>query len=275
MHSVIPNSPHFDAQYMAPPAKAFLPANDAMLMMCPVRRSIIPFATALLSRNTDFKLVSNTESQFASFASWKGPKYPMPALFTKISIAPNACFVFCTSDSISPGRVTSAAVKKIAAPVLLNSSATLSSLSTCRAHKLSFAPILPSLRATANPIPRLAPVIKATFPSKIFPFVTGKLHRGDYLPTWNIITLGRCRSGNHQIEHQSGIHLARVNGFPYNSLIRYPVFSVRVAGLVGFFRSNSGQEAVKIMRKFLGIIGALGILIALSLSAQPAAAQDQ
>src|ERR1700732_1800260 len=224
MHSVIPKSPHFDAQYMAPPAKAFLPASDAMLMMCPVCRSIISFATALLSRNTDFKLVSNTESQFASFASWKGPKYPMPALFTKISIAPQACFVFCASDSISPGRVTSAAVKETATPALFNSDATLSSLSTCRAHKLSFAPIFPSLRATANPIPRLAPVTMATFPSKNFPVVIGTLHRGDYLPRLHIITLGRCRSGNHQIEHQDGIHLARVNGFPYNSLIRCPVF---------------------------------------------------
>src|SRR5580704_666638 len=177
----------------------------------------------------------------------------MPALFTKISIAPKVCFVFCTSDSISLGRVTSAAVKNSAAPALLNSAATLSSLSACRAHKLSLAPILPSLRATANPIPRLAPVIKATFPSRIFPLAIGKLHRGDYLPRLNIITLGRCRSGNHPIEHQSGIHLARVNGFPYNSLIRYPVFSVRVAGLVHSSEGILVRRRSRLCESFLAL----------------------
>src|SRR6202050_950722 len=50
---------------------------------------------------------------------------------------------------------------------------------------------------------------------------------------------------------------------------------MRVAGLAQFFRVTLVQEAVDIMRKFLGIIAALAILMALSLFAQPAAAQDQ
>jgi len=48
--------------------ECIFPASEAILMMWPLRRSIIPGATALLVRNTDFKLVSNTESQMDSSA---------------------------------------------------------------------------------------------------------------------------------------------------------------------------------------------------------------
>ena len=69
--------------------------TTAMLMMCPALSSwIIPEATALLVRKTDFRFVFITASQVLSSASWVGPKYPMPALLTRISIGPSACSVF-------------------------------------------------------------------------------------------------------------------------------------------------------------------------------------
>ncbi len=71
-------------------------------MMCPVRRAIIAGATALLIRNTDFRLVSNTESQFCSLASWVGPGEPIPALFTRISGEPT--FFQCATRRSRSGR---------------------------------------------------------------------------------------------------------------------------------------------------------------------------
>src|SRR5271156_3953780 len=254
MHSVNPSRPHLEAQYIPPPAKAFLPASDAILIMWPVRRSIIAGATALLSRNTAFRLVSNTASQSDSAAPWKGPKYPMPALLTSTSIAPRDCSVFCTSFPISFKRVTSAAVTTTLPPPPCSSAAALSSLSACREHKLSFAPRRPRLRATASPIPRLPPVTNATLPFSGFSATISSLQRGDSLPRYNIITLRwrRARTSGNPVF---------LNGSQHN-LDSIPVSLVQEAG-------NNMRKSFAIIGAFLTVVGMLCLFV------RPAAAQAQ
>jgi hypothetical protein len=94
----------------------FFPASELMLMICPVRRRIISGATARQSRNTDLRLVSRTASQSASGNSWKGPNKPIPALFTRISMEPNFCWVFvpvgARNVSLQRQRLNSFAVER-------------------------------------------------------------------------------------------------------------------------------------------------------------------
>src|ERR1700732_1750689 len=92
-----------------------------MLMIWPDLFRIIPGATALLSRNTALRLVSSTASQFDSDASCAGPKYPTPALLTRISMGPMDRSVSCTKDTISPARLRSAEIAETLCPLLSNS----------------------------------------------------------------------------------------------------------------------------------------------------------
>src|ERR1700730_19330199 len=137
-----------------------------MLMIWPDLFRIIPGATALLSRNTALRLVSSTASQFDSDASCAGPKYPTPALLTRISMGPMDRSVSCTKDTISPARLRSAEIAETLCPLLSTSLAPLCIFPRSRAHIPRLAPILAKLRAIARPIPRLAPVISATLPSR-------------------------------------------------------------------------------------------------------------
>ncbi len=58
MQPVRPISPHFDAQYIPPPAKTLFPARELILMIWPLPRRIIPGTTARLTRNTDLRFVT-------------------------------------------------------------------------------------------------------------------------------------------------------------------------------------------------------------------------
>src|SRR6202453_2403427 len=106
MHPVRPINPHFEAQYTPPFLKGFFPASEAILMMWPVFRSLMLGATALLIRNTDFKLVSNTVFQASAVASWVGPNQPTPALFTRMSMGPRFLLAAGTKEETGVARVT-------------------------------------------------------------------------------------------------------------------------------------------------------------------------
>src|SRR3984957_1428436 len=168
IHPVRPIRPHLEAQYTPPFLKVFFPASEAILMMWPVLRSIMPGATALLIRNTDFKLVSNTVSQLSSLASCAGPNQPTPALFTRMSMGPRFLITTCTKEEIGAAWVMSNGTSNTAGARPRSSAVADESLWESREQTPNLAPIFPRPRAMASPMPRLAPVTTAIFPSSGF-----------------------------------------------------------------------------------------------------------
>ena len=87
----------------------------------------------------------------------------MPAFAIIIASEPISASIFCAVFDMPSRSVTSHAI----AVMLLWSSAILSSLSRLRAEIATCQPLLAISRATAAPIPELAPVIQ-TMPSEGF-----------------------------------------------------------------------------------------------------------
>ncbi|CAG2111612.1 unnamed protein product [Medioppia subpectinata] len=102
-------------------------------------------------------------------ASVMGARDPMPALFTKISNLPNVLIVVSRSRSTSSSLVTSATTGSAFRPfsdTSVHSLQILDTLSALRPVITTLAPLLANSRAVAAPMPKLEPVIIATFPVK-------------------------------------------------------------------------------------------------------------
>ncbi len=139
--------------------------------MCPLRRSIIPGATALLARNTDFKLVSNTVSQMLLRCLMGGSEVSDTGVVHQNLDRDR---VFCLGvlhrrTKFALPCVTSTACGKHAGRVMARSSFVappgFAGISSTISVSL---PFFPAAARLANPMPRLAPVTIATVPSQGF-----------------------------------------------------------------------------------------------------------
>src|SRR5215831_1678020 len=205
---------------MLPPAKAFLPASEAMLTIWPVLRRIIEGATARVSRNTALRLVSNTEVQSDSEASWMGVNTPTPALFTRISMGPSASSARAMREEASSECVRSAAREQILTSGCCSSLATASNRLAVRAERPKLAPRLARRRAMASPMPRLAPVTSATFPARGFWLCTAYLQEATFWadsPSYNQSTVvAKEQKRSRYSTRSNAFSLARAEGFTYN-----------------------------------------------------------
>src|SRR6266481_6111209 len=92
----------------------------------------------------------------------------MPALFTRMVIDPRTASVSVTRPATSAERVTSATAEKTRTPVLPSASAEFASATRSRPQMATEAPSEARRCAMARPMPRLAPVTRATPPERGF-----------------------------------------------------------------------------------------------------------
>src|SRR6266478_1298203 len=92
----------------------------------------------------------------------------MPALFTRMVIAPRAASASATRLATSAESVTSAIAEKTRTPVLPRASAEFASAARSRPQMATEAPSDARRCAMARPMPRLAPVTSATPPESSF-----------------------------------------------------------------------------------------------------------
>jgi hypothetical protein len=134
-------------------------------MILPPPCWIILFPTAWQHRNTPFRLISRTWSQPSSLIfSASRIKGLTPALFTRISIFPNAFTASSTILLTSCEEETSAPMAVVLTPKPSISFATVSAFSRFLPLMMMSAPSLANPMAMSFPIPREEPVISATFP---------------------------------------------------------------------------------------------------------------
>jgi hypothetical protein len=89
------------------------------------------------------------------------------ALFTRMSTRPSRSTVAATQAPICSGSPALAAKTSSLPPAVPISSAVASRASILRDDSITSAPAAANVAATALPIPRLAPVTRATFPSSV------------------------------------------------------------------------------------------------------------
>ena len=136
---------------------------DAVLMIEPPPASSMCRAASREHRNTDVMLRSTTFCQRSRPSSSVGSAADIPALLIRMSIVPNASIVPPTKAFAPASVETSALTPTAPAP---SSSATRSATAGSRELIATFAPSVRKARATANPMPRLDPLIAATLPSR-------------------------------------------------------------------------------------------------------------
>src|SRR5512139_3663863 len=170
-----------------------------MLMMRPQRAFIMPRITARERRNTDFRLVSMTSSQSASFMRSARLSRVMPALLTRIAIAP-------TSFSISASAASVCAISRtfITLPTSPASAIACAPASPV-AVPTTLAPCFASSSAIARPIPREAPVTSATLPASI----SAPFHCGERLLERGAVGGREALQLRLDALHQAREHLAR------------------------------------------------------------------
>ena len=140
------------------------------MMMRPLRAFIMPRMTALEARNTEVRLVSSIACQSSSFMRISNWSRVMPALLTRIEIAPNSLPMASMSASIALPSVTFST--RPPPPWAASRSPIACAPAAVVAVPITFAPSAASSSAIAAPMPRLAPVTSATSPSSNLPIVS-------------------------------------------------------------------------------------------------------
>src|SRR5207342_1540950 len=98
----------FDALYQVSPGRGLIPAVEPILMITPDFLARISGTTAWANRKIDFTLTARSRSNSSSSTSSIGRRtWLIPALFTRMSIAPKASTVAFTAASTSARRETS------------------------------------------------------------------------------------------------------------------------------------------------------------------------
>ena len=138
------------------------PKIEEMWTMLPPPRASIKGIAARLTRTAERKLKLMMSFHSASSISTKGVHFDPPTLFTRISSPPKRLFAASTTAIAPSGVVTSCAMASTSVPPLANSAAASASVSAPRAQMQSRAPSAAKATAMRLPIPRLAPVTKAT-----------------------------------------------------------------------------------------------------------------
>jgi hypothetical protein len=133
-----------------------------MLTMAPPMPSRIKGTAALVQRNGPVRLTSSTRRQSASDVSISGANTAMPALLTSASSRPNcrsSAVIAVATAALSETSQVSASVASlwpISATARPSSSLSTSSNATRQPSARNFF-------AVASPMPRAAPVTRATF----------------------------------------------------------------------------------------------------------------
>src|SRR5690606_10190068 len=137
-----------------------------MLTMRPLRAFIIPRMTALQVRNTLLRLVSRMSFHSSSFIRISRLSRVMPALLTRMEIAPNSLPMASTSASTAAASVTSSL--RPWPPSAARRSPIAAAPESEVAVPITVAPCAASSSAIAAPMPRLAPVTRAISPCNTF-----------------------------------------------------------------------------------------------------------
>src|SRR5580704_8785807 len=135
-------------------------------LRCPLSRNAV--TDNFVPRKTPVKFTPQSRCQSASVASSRLVPRKTPALLTRMSRPPNRSVTVVTTALHSSSRVTSRRVY-IASPPELSIARTVSRpRSSSTSPTATLAPALAISRAVSAPIPRAAPEISATLPSRRF-----------------------------------------------------------------------------------------------------------
>mmetsp|Transcript_131703 Transcript_131703/g.328421 ORF Transcript_131703/g.328421 Transcript_131703/m.328421 type:complete len:221 (+) Transcript_131703:642-1304(+) len=141
------------------------PTTEEMLMILPQRFLVIPFSTALVTRNTELRFVLMTASQASSFMRIINVSFVMPALLTKMSTPPYSPSMALSTAATLSGSTTSSFM-----PVPFKSPPKRAAMASAPlsdvAVPTTVAPAFAKRSAMAAPMPREAPVTNATLPVK-------------------------------------------------------------------------------------------------------------
>ena len=162
--SVRPMTACLVAEYVAPPGAPYLPACEAMLTTWPRLRAIMRGSAIFMPWMTPWRLMSTMRTAVASSSSMKRPTGMMPALLTSTSSGPKRSSAASTKASKESRRVTSSANPAALGPI---SAAACSASSASRSPIATFMPSRAKACAVALPMPRAAPVIAATWPTRM------------------------------------------------------------------------------------------------------------
>ncbi|GBE25803.1 hypothetical protein BMS3Bbin02_02093 [bacterium BMS3Bbin02] len=153
--------------YGAPPCEA----TDATVTRRPQPRCFIPGTTARVHRNTPVVFTRNNQFQSSSVMRSTGLDVATPALLTRMSISrPSSASVTAVSSATSRTRG------------VMELEEISSSFTRSRPAAMTVAPWAARSRATARPIPRVAPVTRAVLPLRDMSTPSG---RG---PSWYLAT---------------------------------------------------------------------------------------
>src|SRR5262245_6773368 len=140
-------------------ANGIRPSIDETLMTCPVPRSLKWGSTSCIPYSADLTLTCITSSMSSSVSCEGRRVIPWPTLFTQTSIRPNWPMASRTTRCTSSRRVMSATTMSAWAPQV---SATARRTSARLATRTTDAPREARGRASAAPMPLLAPVMTTT-----------------------------------------------------------------------------------------------------------------
>ena len=136
-------------------------------MMRPERAFIMPRMTERDRRNTPRRLVAITSSNSSSFMRMVMLSRVMPALLTNIATAPTSSSIcFMTSSVCTPSATLSSKPRHLVLMVCKSCSIACAPDAEV-AVPTTIAPCCAKVCAIARPMPRDAPVTKATFPSNL------------------------------------------------------------------------------------------------------------
>jgi hypothetical protein len=122
---------------------------------------------ARVVRKAPSRWIASSFFQSANPKSSMGWTIWMPALLIRISMLPKALIVACTAASTCASSVTFTETPIALAPVLPISAAAASAACLFRSAIAMFAPWRANSTAISRPMPLAAPVMKATFPSRL------------------------------------------------------------------------------------------------------------
>mmetsp|Transcript_28305 Transcript_28305/g.74900 ORF Transcript_28305/g.74900 Transcript_28305/m.74900 type:complete len:201 (+) Transcript_28305:428-1030(+) len=139
------------------------PTTDETLMMRPHLFLVMALRTALVMRKTELRLVSMTSSHWVSFMRIIRVSLVMPALLTRMSTLPYSASMTFSTEAISALSTTSSFMP---VPVFLSlkRAAMAAAPESEVAVPITMAPAAASFLAMASPMPRDAPVTRATLP---------------------------------------------------------------------------------------------------------------
>ena len=130
-------------------------------MIRPVLAFIMPRIAARHRLIDAVIFTSSTESQSSSFIRINNPSRVMPALLTRIDIGPASALAASTRPATASRSDKSTASAKARAPRSFCNASSFSARVPC---STTVAPCACRARATASPIPPLAPVTSAVLP---------------------------------------------------------------------------------------------------------------